>query len=346
MSAYAGETILLRFNFDYQGGIYEDAGWPLGWYFTGIVITNSQALTNQAHSTDSSVTNIISGDLADSALNGLVNFTISPPPYYYVTTNPPVGSEPMCYHLTHLDPSSQLLQLNETLLPSAETMVSFSSQLAYATSDETARVQASTNNGATWDDLFVEAGSNGSGETNFSPQTLSLSQYTGQLTLLRFNFAFTGGSYYPQSDNYIGWNIEDIVITNSRQQAISIIDTTNFTFTPTGTGIYVLQAQPVIFSQFPLAFGPIIQVNVISNSTPVILMSAPILKNNQVLLNFTATGISYITPTTFQLLQANALAGPWMTNSGASFATNSVGSSYLFTTTNTAATQFYRVLMP
>jgi hypothetical protein len=344
LSAYAGMTISLRFNFDYLGGEYEAGGWPLGWYFTDIVITNTQALTNQT-TNNSSVTNIVSGDLADYGLNGLVNFTISPPPYYYVITNPPVGSEPLCFHLTHLDPASQLLQLNEVLLPSANTMVSFASQLAYATSDETARVQASTNNGTTWDDLFVEAGpADGSSETNFSPQNLSLAQYAGELTLLRFNFAFTGGSYYPQSDNYIGWNIEDILITNLQQQAISIIDTTNFTFTPVGTGTFVLQAQPVIFGQFPLSFGPITKVAVGSNATPIILMSTPVLTNGEVLLNFSATGVPNITATTFQLLQANALTGPWITNTAAAFTTNVTGSSYLFTATNNASTQFYRVL--
>jgi len=345
LSNYAGDSILLRLNYDFQGGSYDSRGFPLGWYFTGIVITNAQALANQV-TNHSSATNIVSGNLADHAGNGLTNFTLSPPAYYYVITNPPVGSESDCFHLTHLDPEPQWLQLNEALLPSASSTLSFGSQIGYATSDETARVQASTNNGATWNDLYTEAGSNGSGETSFTTHTLPLSPYAGQLTLLRFDYDFEGGSYYPQSDNYIGWNIEDIVITNAQQQAITITNTTNFTFAPTQTGVYVLQAQPVIFGQFPLAFGPVKQVTVTSNATPVIVMGAPVAANGQILLNFNTTNITNATPATFTLLQANALNAAWTTNGTAAFTTNMAGSSYRFTTTNNAATQFYRVEMP
>jgi hypothetical protein len=343
LSNYAGQTVLLRFNYDFEGGSYYTSGSPLGWYITDILLTNTQALINQATNT-SSVTNIVSGDLTDSASGGLVNFTVTPPPYYYVITNPPVGSEPFCFHLTHLDPASQLMQLNEVLLPSANSTVSFASQLAYATSDETARVQVSTNNGAAWDDLFVEAGSNSSGESSFTPHTLSLANYAGQLTLLRFNFAFTGGGYYPQSDNFVGWNIEDIVLTNIQQQIVTVLNTTNFTFTPAQPGAYLLQAQPVIFGQFPLAFGPVKQVTAVSNTTPAIVMGQPVLSNNYVVLNFTVSG--GVAPT-FHLLQAAQLsAGAWVTNSTAVVATNSPGNSYRFTATNTNPIRFYRVQTP
>ncbi len=40
LSNYAGTAILLRFNFDYTGGLFENSGYPLGWFFTDIVITN------------------------------------------------------------------------------------------------------------------------------------------------------------------------------------------------------------------------------------------------------------------------------------------------------------------
>ena len=346
LASYAGQTVSLRFNFDFQGGSYDDGGFPIGWFFTGIVLTNVQALTNESTNYSSS-TNIVSGDLDDSALYGLTNFTMTPPPYYYVTTNPPVGSEPFCFHLTHLDSTSQFLQLNETLLPTASSSVSFSSQLGYATSDETARVQVSTNDGATWDDLFVEAGSNGSGETSFTPHTLSLAGYAGELTLLRFNYAYTGGGYYPMSDNFVGWNIEDVLITNTEQQSVTIFDTTNFTFAPAQTGTYVMQAQPVIYSQFPLAFGPVKTITATVNTTPSFVMSDPVmLAAGHVKLNFNVANIVNIGPSTFKLLQADALPGPWVTNASATFATNTAGSSYRFTTTNGPTERYYRVLKP
>ncbi|MGO8763513.1 MAG: hypothetical protein ACLQSR_00075 [Limisphaerales bacterium] len=342
LSNYAGTAIRLRFNYDYQGGEYNDSGFPLGWYFTDILITNVEALVNQV-TNDSTVTNIISGDLVDSAANGLGNFTISPPPYYYAITNPPVGSEPDCFHLTHLDPAPQLMQFNEVLAPSAASALDFSSQLGDATSDETARVQASTNDGATWDDLFDEAGGANTPESSFTPVSLSLAAYAGMPTLLRFNFDFTGGSYDPQSDNFVGWNIEDIALTNVQQEAITTVDSTNFTFMPAQAGTYLLQAQPVIFGQFPLAFGPVKEVTVISNNATVISVQRPVLSGNQVLLNFNVSGGAG----TFHLLQANQLTPPgWSTNTTAVIATNVPGSSYRFTVTNNEAMQFYRVQTP
>ena len=342
LSNYAGMSVLLRFNFDFQGGNFYNSGSPIGWFFTDILITNSQALVNQVTNFSSS-TNLISGNLVDSANAGAGNFTFTPPPYYYVITNPPVGVEPHCYHLTHLDPASQLMQFNEVLLPSASSSLQFSSQLAYATSDETARVQASTDNGTTWNDLYVQAGSNGSGENNFTPHNLSLAAYAGQLTLLRFNYAFTGGGFYPQADNYVGWNIEDIILTNIQQQAVTITNTTNFVFTSAQTGTYLLQAQPVIYNQFPLSFGPLKTVTVVSNAAPTIVLSMPSLANQQVVLNFTVSGA---TPSSFHLLQTAQATVPWTTNNAAVLTTNIPGSSYRFTVTNASSVEFYRVQSP
>ena len=343
LSHYAGMTILLRFNFDFQGGTYDSGGFPIGWFFTDILITNAEALVNQTTS-NSTVTNIVSGNLVDSANHGLGNFVISPPPYYYAITNPPVGAEPDCFHLTHLDPAPQLMQFNETFLPSANSALNFSSQLGDATSDETARVQASTNNGATWDDLFAEAGGANTPEPGFTPHSLSLAAYDGMPTLLRFNFDFTGGSYYPQSENYIGWNIEDIALTNVQQQLVTTIDTTNFIFTPAQAGTCLLQAQPVIFNQFPLAFGPPLQITVVSNASSIIVLGQPALSGSQVWLNFSVSGGS-IGP--FHLLQADQLnPAVWITNSAAVFTTNVPGSSYRFTVSNNAATRFYQVQTP
>lgn len=341
LSNCAGMPTLLRFNFDFQGGSYINGGSPIGWFFTDILITNSQAVTGQC--TNSTVTNILSGDLVDSAQNGLANFTVTPPPYYYVITNPPAGLETSCFHLCHLDPTAQYLQFNEVLLPIADSTLEFNSLLGYATTDELARVQASTNYGVTWDDLFVEPGVNSPpAETSFNPHTISLAAYVGQATLLRFAYTLNNGDFWPYSSPVNGWDLEDIVLTNTLQQAISTIDTTNFTFTAAQPGTYLLQAQPVIFNGFPLPCGPIKQVTVVSDVAPSILMNTPLLTNRQVLLNFTVSGRA----AGFHLLQATQLNGTWTTNSTATLTTNVPGTSYRFTVTNSPPARFYRVRTP
>jgi hypothetical protein len=284
--------------------------------------------------------------VADYATNGLANFSFSPTPDYSLFTNSPDGSG-TCFHLLHPDNTElvpQLLQLNRLLFPASNTVVSFKSQLGYATTNEIARLQVSTDSGASWHDLYTLAGvPSGMVESSVSQHMFYLSNYAGQSTLLRFNYDFPPASYYtwyPQTDNYIGWCIENIVVTNS-QQLVNLTTnstaSTNFTFTPTQTGSYNLEAEPVIFTQFPLSFGPAKLITVI----PSLVMSTPVVSNGTVRLDFT---IAPPTNANFKLLQANQLGVGWTTNAGATLTTNILGSSYRFTTTNGPAMRFYRIL--
>jgi hypothetical protein len=284
------------------------------------------------------------GNLVDNAQNGATNFTFSPVPAFPIVTNAPDGSG-NCFHLTHLNPVPQLFQLNEQLFPTNTTTVSFKSLLGYATSDETARVQISINGGASWQDIYVQTGSNDAGESTFTTYTFSLSSYAGRDLLLRFDFDYSSGSFYPYADPDIGWCVENIVVTNTQQLlnlATNSTSSTNFTFTPTQAGNYALAARGVIFTDFPLDSGTVKLVTAVTG-TPVITLNAPIISGNQIKINFTlASGLA----STFHLLQANQLGGTWTTNVSALLTTNIPGSSYQFTTTNGPATRFYRVHTP
>jgi hypothetical protein len=294
---------------------------------------------------------LISGDLTESAdydlTNGLVNFTISPFPNYPIITNAPDGSGSNCFHLCHAGTNSspQLFQLKELLFPATNTALSFEGVLGVATSDETARVQVSTDEGGTWQDIYTQPG--GSASSTFTAYTLSLSNYAGLPILLRFNYDFEGGEYYVDGFNWEGWCLENIVVTNAQQLvnlATNSTTSTNFIFTPTQTGDFILEAAPVIFSQFPLDFGPIKLVSVVASTNPVILLNQPVLTNNQVLLNFT---VSNLTNAHFHLLQAIQLNNAsWTTNVAAVFTTNTLNSSYRFTATNNSPVRLYRVQTP
>ena len=288
------------------------------------------------------------GNLTDNANKGLTNFMIAPPPIYAVYALAPDGSG-SCFHLCHTNPVTQNLQCNRVFLPATNATFSFKSLLGYATSYEVAYVQASADGGTTWQNLFMEAGSGGSGESTFTAHSYSLSNYAGQLTLLRFSYTLpTSGSYnyYNQTNTNVGWCLENIVVTNV-QQIVGMVTnstaSTNFVFTPTQAGNYLLAAAPVLFSQFPVGWGPFKLVNAITNPNPTIVLSQPMLTNNQVLLNFTVSGGS---ATTFHLLQNANLMVPWTTNSTAAFTTNVPGSSYRFTTTNNSSLEFYKVQTP
>jgi hypothetical protein len=289
------------------------------------------------------VTPRASGNLADNAQNGLTNFSISPTPIYPIITNAADGLGNR-FHLAHADiyhADPQLLQLKETLFPATNTQVSFDSRLGWASGNEAAHVQASADGGTSWADLFIQYGLGPSvpGETTFTRRSVSLSNYVGRPTLLRFNYD-AQTSIVPGTDPAWGWTFKNIVITNTEQLLTPITNSTSstyFAFTPAQLGGYNLEARALIFTDFPLDWGPIKQVTAV----PGILMSSPVFASGQVQLNFT---IAPSTTGVFKLLQVDELGASWSTNSSAVFTTNVPGTSYRFATAPGPAARYYKVI--
>jgi hypothetical protein len=289
------------------------------------------------------VSAVTNGNFTDTAQHELTNFNISPTPSYPVITNPPAGSGE-CFHLCHVDPVPQYLQLNRILYVSNSTALSFKSLLGYASSDETARVQISIDGGGTWTDLFAETGTNGAGESAFTQHAISLSAYAGKSAQVRFNFDYSSGEYYPENSPYVGWCLENIGVTNCQQllnPSTNATMATNFWFLSAKAGNYLIQVRGVIFTGFPTDFGVSKLVTAVPGPA-IITLAAPSVSGNQIKIGFTLSGSA----TNFSLLQANLLAGPWVTNHGAALTTNVAGSSYQFATTNGPAMRFYRVVTP
>ena len=214
---------------------------------TNPAVTGYQWLTAQA----------TNGNLVDNAANGAINFSVSPAATYPIITNAPNGSG-NCFHLSHVNGTSQMIQFNENLFPTNTTTVSFKSLLGYATATEIARLQISTDGGSTWQDLYTQPGSNGSGESTFTLHSISLASYAAKSALLRFDFDYSSGSYYTGSAPYVGWCLENIILTNTLQLVnltTNATSSTNFTFTPAQTGGYVMQARSAIFTDFPTDLG-------------------------------------------------------------------------------------------
>ena len=114
------------------------------------------------------------------------------------------------------------------------------------------------------------------------------------------------------------------------------------------TGAQPADGQPVTYTSVPnfddyglglflLAGSQVYQLS----SSPGIVLSPPVLTNNQVQLNFSI--ISGLTNVPLNLLQADRLDAGWITNRTAAFTTNIAGFSYRFTATNNIATRFYRI---
>lgn len=118
------------------------------------------------------------------------------------------------FHLANPGFTNESIVLDTTILPNASTKLFFESQLGYSTVNQFARVQVSTNDGATWATLWSQAGTGGAGEGNFKLVAIPLSTYAGTDILIRLFYEFTGGSAYTAVDTVppVGWFIDDIQI--------------------------------------------------------------------------------------------------------------------------------------
>ena len=346
-------------NFNYTVTLF-DAAVPGADYFPPVITGPNQPIVGLSNAYSfNAVSNAtsyqwrysrtVAYNLFDGAEGGLINFVAATTPGYPVITNNPVASGSFAFQLAHLSPQpeSQYLSLIPSLFPRTNTTLQFKSRLAGATSGEVARVQVSTTGGSTWTDVFSQAGNDYPGETSFSTKNISLGTFAGSPLQLRFNYDFASGSYYPGPAPDLGWHLDDIVITNADQLLALVtnnIAATSFLFNPPLAGSFNLEARALIFTDFPLDWGPTKQVVATVGTAPAVIDINKIsVTNAQARLDFTLQSGS---ATSFKLLFANPLVGSWNTDAAAVLTTNVPGSSYRFTTAINGNARFYRILTP
>jgi hypothetical protein len=343
-------------NFNYTVTVFDPAV-PGADYFPPVISGPSQPVVGLSNAyTFNAVSNATSYQwrytskttfsLFDGAEAALANWSTNTSSNYSVIVSSPhpVASGTHAFYLCHTQAASQIMTLNSILYPRTNTTLNFKSELGYATSVQVARVQVSTNGGQSWVDVFSQAGDGGSGETTYSTKNISLASYAGKNLRLRFNYDLAFGGYYPQADVDVGWHFDDVTITNCDQLLTPVTNstaTTNFQFNPPQGGDYNLEVRTLIFTDFPLDWGPTKQVTAIVGS-PVMLVNNLASTNNQVRIDFTLQSGS---ASTFKLLYANQITGGWSTDTLAVL-TNVAGSSYRFTTTPGGAMRFYRIQSP
>jgi hypothetical protein len=161
---------------------------------------------------------------------------------------------------------------------------------------------------------------------------------------VRFNYDYTGGSYYAATSANVGWCLEDIVITDASQLidfATNATGLTNFDFVPAQIGDWVLEVRGVIFDQFGLDWSAARQLTVVTNIAPtLVFLGSPAFNAEQAQIPFT---VMQGAASSFELLQASQLTGPWTTNASAVLSILVAGSSFQFTAPPPGGTSFYRV---
>ncbi|TVR50690.1 MAG: hypothetical protein EA425_09235 [Puniceicoccaceae bacterium] len=192
-----------------------------------------------------------------------------------VTGSGQVASGNAAFRLAHTQPRSQIIQLPQTFLAQPGASLSFRSRLAFATSSQIARVEASLDGGLSWRRLYEQAGS-GAGESVFHDRTVDLDAFAGRTFQLRFHYAFrTGGSYYSQTTPGVGWYLDDIALDQVRE--IAAVSTSapgpeaSFTWTPSSGQAMHLQARGLFSAAMPGEWGAARHLfpTVVTESAPV-----------------------------------------------------------------------------
>lgn len=282
----------------------------------------------------------------EGAENGLANVTVVSSPGYSVLASDVRASGSYSFHLAQPDAANQFLTLNPILRPGAGSQLTFAKRLGWATSSQIAKAQVSTNGGGTWQDVWSQAGSNGSGELGFSTVNVSLSTYAAQNIQVRFAYLFPGGSYYPQTSAGVGLYLDDISVSDANQalsQATNNLPAgTQFSFCPSTNATYLLQVRARINSRL-LGWGPGMTVGVTSVPPSLEMTGKPVLAGGQAQIDFTVANYP-VSGMTFQLWKAPAPTGTWTQDTSATLTTLVANSKFRFTTVTGAAPRtFYRV---
>jgi hypothetical protein len=155
-------------------------------------------------------------DDAEGGAAGVIDHTTGG---YSLVQSEAAGQGSYAFHLANPGFADNWFEINQTVAPQADSKLFFLSRLGYATSAQIAKVQISSNAGASWSaPIFSQAGTGGPGEGAFGIKTVDLAPYAGQNLRYRFYYDFTGGSAFTQTDVDVGWLIDDIQIGSSYEK--------------------------------------------------------------------------------------------------------------------------------
>jgi hypothetical protein len=169
------------------------------------------------------------------------------------------------YHFAHVQLNrDESFTYTPEFLPGPKAAIAFRSRLGWATKTQTAKIQASTNEGKAWVDVYSQSGSGSAGESTFQSRSANLGRFAGKPVRLRFLYTMQkGSSAFSQTSPDTGWIVDDIVFTDVGELTAPTItragSSRSFAFKPATAGTHHLSARPIVSGgSFP--FGPMLKV--------------------------------------------------------------------------------------
>lgn len=170
------------------------------------------------------------------------------------------------------DTSDQIIRFNSTFVPGPNAKIQFDSKLGFSSSTQHAKVQVSTNDGASWVTLYDQAGrwdTEGLRETFFTTRFVDLSAYQGKTIIIRFAYTADYGTFAAGAGNETGWAVDNVLLTDCLQvvsESIGIVgpDQT-FSLNPANTDSGLLQARCLAWGGRPQEWGPTLALSPTNN---------------------------------------------------------------------------------
>ncbi|MGI9211885.1 MAG: CAP domain-containing protein [Methylococcaceae bacterium] len=171
------------------------------------------------------------------------------------------------YHLAQTDQQTRSLIFSDFLVPTARSSLQFMSRLGWATEEQSADVDISTDEGRTWTTLYHQSGTHSAGETAFNRKTVNLSAYANRIIRLRFHYG-SERRFYPQTQAGVGWYLDNIrlsrVFKADENPTPQPAKANQFTYSPPAPGQYFLSTRALMFKQYPLEWTRLKPITVLS----------------------------------------------------------------------------------
>lgn len=285
---------------------------------------------------------------SEGAESGLGRLEASVSDGYTVISTTVRQSGGAAFHLAHPAPQVQMLSLKRPLWVGAGAELTFGSRLAVATPNQVARVQVSTDDGRTWQDVWTQAGSGVPGETSFQKRQVSLGSVAGKLANLRFVYAVNpGGDYYLDVGDGVGWYLDDLRVSPAEElidEAVGpVAGGSELVFRPGQVGDYLLEVRARIGDRV-LPWGPARAVTA--------EIGGPVAPQMRILELARAGGgewqirfrLEAGEATPFELEAAPEVTGPWAVASGSRVEAGPVAGEYrAVAPAGGEARRFYRI---
>ncbi len=188
------------------------------------------------------------------------------------------------FQLTHRTATDQFMTFRSRFWIRPGAQLEFWKRLGFATSNETAVLQVSADEGSTWTTLWSQAGNGATTSTGieqtFSRVNADLDPYAGRMVRIRYGYLYSSGSLFidsnPTNRRFMWLFLDDLTFAGAElvgEGSGGEVSEPQFTFTPPSAASYLLSVRPLNLERLlpPSEVLPVTADSRPANSPPTLL---------------------------------------------------------------------------